>query len=424
MKILTITPNLYSDFDAKKIGMAAFYLETVGFQTLCGQTMQILALDPEKNTVGETTEGVAISRFTVPGRKWGSLWGEKFDSIPGLEFLMPTLCRLLWMRRFTKGALASWEATFKKTGFKPDLVYAHTWYSGLAAAVIARSLGVPWVLRIHGAEDIRAQGRKKYLKLKCLDRVWAFGKNPDRIFCCDDTSFPGWLFEKLGASEKKVHWFLDPLDRSRFTPGEQHFPQPNEPFTLMTLSRVTPIKRIHLAVEAVRLARQKTGRDLRLVVVGGGGELDRCKAEAQKLEGGTWCSFPGFVPKDQLPAFLQKGHLLLSPYQTASLSNQVWEAMANGVPTLSVFQEDEVHSFMKEGENGFLLQEETAGPLAEALAGRIAGIVADKAAWERVRTNGIKTIEEQFPALEKQLQKKLEVFRELVGGKKEPSPHV
>jgi glycosyltransferase involved in cell wall biosynthesis len=210
----------------------------------------------------------------------------------------------------------------------------------------------------------------------------------------------------MGVDVKDVSWQLDPLDLSKYYPGEADFPLPDKPFEVITLSRATPIKRIPLAVEAVKLARKETGLDIRLTVLGKGSEIEKCLNIARELEEGKWFSAPGFLPKDKVPEKLRKAHLLISPYSTASLSNQVWEAMASGVPTLSVIQ-GEAQSFIKHKENALIVDENNDVTIVLEITKGIITLVNNADYWKKIRENALESASNSFASLKEQIENRL-----------------
>lgn len=114
-------------------------------------------------------------------------------------------------------------------------------------------------------------------------------------------------------------------------------------FVLMTLSRISPEKGIHLLLEALRLLEtdgRLAGRDVRLFVCGepafmmGQAYHKKVRAAAARLKQ-VKVVFPGYLDASAKRVHLQLAHLFVSPSVHESYGLNVVEAMHAGLPILA-----------------------------------------------------------------------------------------
>ncbi len=114
-------------------------------------------------------------------------------------------------------------------------------------------------------------------------------------------------------------------------------------FVLMTLSRLSPEKGIHLLLEALRqleLNGRLAGRDVRLFICGepafmmGQSYHKKIKAAAARLKQ-VRVVFPGYLDAAAKRAYLRLPHLFVSPSIHESYGLNVVEAMHAGLPVLA-----------------------------------------------------------------------------------------
>ncbi|MBI5005271.1 MAG: glycosyltransferase family 4 protein [Candidatus Lloydbacteria bacterium] len=109
---------------------------------------------------------------------------------------------------------------------------------------------------------------------------------------------------------------------------------------ILSVSRITPAKNIHLMLEAAELLK-KEGISFEMKIVGAPiREVDkayftRLKKEVQEKNLNDSVFFVGAVPYSDIPAFYQKSDLFINLSETGSLDKAVLEAMASGVSVLT-----------------------------------------------------------------------------------------
>jgi glycosyltransferase involved in cell wall biosynthesis len=153
---------------------------------------------------------------------------------------------------------------------------------------------------------------------------------------------------ELGRRVKVIPWGVwaddpSPVDINRAEELRDYHELGPETFTLMTLSRISPEKGIHLLLEALRLLETSgrlAGRDVRLFLCGepafmmGQAYHKKIKAAAARLKQ-VKVVFPGYLDAAAKRAYLRLPQLFVSPSIHESYGLNVVEAMWAGLPVLA-----------------------------------------------------------------------------------------
>jgi len=98
-------------------------------------------------------------------------------------------------------------------------------------------------------------------------------------------------------------------------------------------------------------------------------------------------NYIGWIPRDQLPTYLNELKLLIIPSHTEGLPNIMLEAMACGIPILATVV-GTIPEIIKDGETGFILKDTSPEAIAEDIKRALGNPNLDKIArnaWELVR---------------------------------------
>ncbi len=200
-----------------------------------------------------------------------------------------------------------------------DLVHAHRYKENVLAALS----GVPWITTQHGRpEPFRgADGRR----MKLYESVDFLAKRfRARRIIAVSREMQDWLIRRFG-SRLVVHVYNgipDPLRQISAPPWA------GRPMRIGVLARLTPVKGIELALEAI--ARTP---GVELEIVGDGPERGRLADRARLLGVQDRVSFAGFDPNPVARLATWRALLVTSHHEGNPLS--VIEAMAVGTPVLS-----------------------------------------------------------------------------------------
>jgi glycosyltransferase involved in cell wall biosynthesis len=108
---------------------------------------------------------------------------------------------------------------------------------------------------------------------------------------------------------------------------------PGEPLRLVFAGRILEWKGLHLAIEALAIARAK-GADAELAVVGSGPAVPRLKVLARKLDVDPFVTWRGVLPRSELMNLYSSQHVLLFPSLHDSGGMVVLESLSRGLPVI------------------------------------------------------------------------------------------
>jgi glycosyltransferase involved in cell wall biosynthesis len=151
------------------------------------------------------------------------------------------------------------------------------------------------------------------------------------------------------------------IDTDRFVPAQNK--PPLKPFKLIAVGRLSQVKRLDVAIQAIHRARD-LGLDVEITAVGDGNLMDELKNLAEKL-GITDCvHFTGWLEPDQIPECYQSHHAFLLTSINEGMNNAMLEAMASGLPIISTACEGTQELVT---DNGLIISDPTPENIAKAI---------------------------------------------------------
>ena len=199
-----------------------------------------------------------------------------------------------------------------------DLVFAHMVPAyALMAAAFAKPVGVPVCLwyASHGLSN----------RLRIAHRIL------DAVATASTDSYP--------LESAKVAVLGHGIDASRYTAAGV---TKSDPPVIIAASRITPMKQIHLAIEALGHTALRDHPDTPVLEVAGApfhdGDRDYLRSlhrRVDELELTERVRFLGGVPGDEMPLALARTHVALSLREAPSLDKNGLEGLLAGVPVIS-----------------------------------------------------------------------------------------
>lgn len=248
-----------------------------------------------------------------------------------------------------------------REGFEFDLIDAHYYYpDGVAAGMIARKLGKPFVVTARGTDLnlIPQYPRPRRLILDTAARASA------SIGVCK--ALMDSLAE-LGGDPAKLKVFRNGVDLERFVPesrtaARQRLGQHAERRQLLSVGHLIERKGHHIAIEALPLLPA----DIDLKIVGTGGERVALEALAARLGVTSRVHFAGMIAQTELKWWYSAADILLLCSSREGWANVLLEGMACGTPVVAtnIWGTPEVVSTPSAG---LLMRERAAPALAEAV---------------------------------------------------------
>ena len=248
--------------------------------------------------------------------------------------------------------------------FEPDLIQCHFGYEALRLVDNLDRTDIPIVVTFQGHDASYFLKRKSYVdKLKDLfsrENVYA-------TFVCD---FLKRNLEKVGVKfngEKVIY------SGTRLTHFKRRdYDHPKEPFTFLQVSHFEERKGHKYVLEAFKTVLEtKPEKKVKLILAGGGPDLEPMKQLAMELGIHEQVDFPGWVSPEQVRELLENAHAyilhsLTVDGWTEGIPNAIMEAMAMELPVIST-RHAGIPELVDEGIHGILTDERDTEALATGM---------------------------------------------------------
>jgi glycosyltransferase involved in cell wall biosynthesis len=184
-----------------------------------------------------------------------------------------------------------------------------------------------------------------------------FGVVPDKVFVAPNAVDVERF--KLGAEQARC----DPGLRERLGLPQRY---------LLYVGRFVRSKGVLDLIAAYATLPEEIRREIGLVLAGDGEARDELARVSRKISPGA-VIFPGFLQRDQLPAFYALAEGLVFPTHSDPWGLVVNEAMACGLPVIATEVAGCVADMVREGENGYVVRAAAPEELARAME-RLTGV--------------------------------------------------
>jgi glycosyltransferase involved in cell wall biosynthesis len=227
---------------------------------------------------------------------------------------------------------------FRAGPWRPDLVHAHFWMSGLAARTAAEGLDIPVVQTFHalGTVKRRHQGADDTSPKERLVLERELATSVDRVIAlCSDEVFE---LRKMGAERHRISVVPSGVDLDRFCPDGPAAPRDPAVPRVLGVGRLVRRKGFDVLVEALRWVPRAE-----LVIAGGpaGGDLDgdpevvRLRGVARRCRVADRVRFVGGVSNEDMPAWYRSADVLATTPWYEPFGITPLEAMATGLPVVA-----------------------------------------------------------------------------------------
>jgi D-inositol-3-phosphate glycosyltransferase len=222
--------------------------------------------------------------------------------------------------------------------WRPDLVHAHFWMSGLAARTATAGLGVPVVQTFHalGTVKRRHQGADDTSPPERLALERELATTVDRVvaLCSDEVS----ELRKLGADRHRISVVPSGVDLDLFRPDGPAAPCDPAVPRVLGVGRLVRRKGFDVLIEAMRWVPHAE-----LVIAGGpaGGSLDgdpevtRLREVARRCRVADRVRLVGGVSNEDMPAWYRSADVLATTPWYEPFGITPLEAMATGLPVVA-----------------------------------------------------------------------------------------
>jgi len=277
--------------------------------------------------------------------------------------------------RFSRAQLRDIEPHLRQA----DALHLHTpWVpSNLQLAAIARRLGIPYVLTIHGMLDDWSMAQKT-LKKRAYLALGARAMLERAAFVhCTASAERDQAIRWMPRARTRVVPLVFDLEPFRTLPGpglaRQAYPalDSGDP-TILFLSRLHPKKRPDLVLEAAALLRDR-GRPVQAFLVGTG-EPDyeqHLRQRAAQLGLGDRALFPGLVTGQTKVSLYEAADVFVLPTQQENFGFVLPEALACRTPVVTTRGTD-IWADLESSGGAVIVDPVTPAALADAIADLLA----------------------------------------------------
>jgi len=324
-------------------------------------------------------DGVAVGALRVP-----SAIARDDDVI----LFAPTALGKIQRTMFRLG-IGDWIVTKRMKALRPDVIHAHFAGDGFRVLRVARRLGVPLVVTVHGA-DVTAtprepgwRGRRNRRRLR-------------RVF----RSAAHVIAVSHHIEREALRWGAEPSRMSVIPIGvaDHQFPEARRAaHTVVAVGRFVPKKGFDYLLRALGELDPPLRDVVRLRLIGDGPERDKLVRMAREL--GVMTDFLGFVPPAQVAREMTTCTVVAVPSVTApngdteGLPTVVFEALRAGTPVIG-FRHAGIPEAVDDGVSGLLAQE---GDIS-GLARNCAQVLCDPGYATRLGIGARLAFEERFDA--------------------------
>lgn len=264
-----------------------------------------------------------------------------------------------------------------------DLIHAQVALPcGYAAALLARQLGIPFVVTIHGL-DVFSTGREHGLLRWWVDRSSRFVYRKAAMNICVSEAVRRNLVDVMGSLAKTTVIY-NGVDTSLFKPAPHN--HEDSTTTILSVGRMVPDKGHELVLRAFA-ALAPNFPDLRYKTIDDGPERSRLLALARELKIDERVEFLERQSRAVVAEAMQQCSVFALPSRDEAMGCVYLEAMASAKPIIGCRGQG-IEDIVRHGENGWLIQ---PGNLDD-LTGVLNDLLKDQALRKRIGLEARKTI--------------------------------
>ncbi len=246
---------------------------------------------------------------------------------------------------------ANWLAhEYPATAENPVTVYNFWFDIGASAATfIPYSPYCKFFARAHRQDLYDLPGERKPLLLRrhtlqAIEGVWACSEYGQR-----------YLISQFPEQEKKIHCAF--LGSTKLYPEMSPTPKEKDPFTFLTVCRLTSVKRVLFTLDCLHaLARKHPRMKFRWDVIGDGPERIELERRIGHAPTNLEVVMHGEQPNEQVQRHYVEhpAHFFLLLSESEGLPVAIMESLSYGVPVLST-RIDGIPEAITDGDNGLLM---------------------------------------------------------------------
>lgn len=244
----------------------------------------------------------------------------------------------------------------------PDIIFAAWAYpDGFGVAKLAKSLGLPFVLKVHGSDIDRLGKFPKLVEntaLACNEaqKVFAVSEHLKRAVC------------DLGVSEGQVSVVKNGIDKEVFNETVDYMLPDNVP-SIESKKYFLFVGNLLLdkgVLDLVKAYHQTGIQDFKLIYVGSGSTEDQLRSYIEQNQLQEQVILVGRKPKEQVAAYMRHAACVVLPSYHEGLPNVLNESISLGTPVIGT-RVGGIPEVIQSKESGVLVSVGDVDQLADAL---------------------------------------------------------
>lgn len=293
---------------------------------------------------------------------------------------------------------------------KPDLIHVHFGHNSLKMIPIAQKLDIPMLVTFWGSDASKRLRDKRYVR-----RLKEFYHYPN-IVCCSMELRNNLKKIGLNVKNTKVHYAGVSVDKFSYNNRKPPAQKLNdgEKLVFLQVARFVEKKGHEHTMQALHdfLKKQPDPTLFEFRLIGDGPLLKITRNRVKKHGLSDVVKFLGLKSSEEVQQemaasdFLLQHSIVANDGDMEGLPIVIMEAMATGLPVISTYHSG-IPELIKDGENGFLVEEKDVASYTKKLEGLIS--IQDT----RLNENARLTIEKKFN-LDIQNEKLVELYTRLI----------
>lgn len=229
-------------------------------------------------------------------------------------------------------------------------------FFGIPCGVVARALGLPYLVSLRGSDVPFYNPRFALLDRLIFQRLSRKVWRDARAVLANSEGLRTLAHQT--APDQAIAVIPNGVDTSRFSPAASR----PERLEILTVARLIPRKGLSSLIEAMPLLPESA----RLSIAGDGTQRAELEALARRLGVSERVRFLGALPHASLPEIYRASSVFVLPSQNEGMSNTVLEAMASGMPVV-LTDTGGTKELLDDGKNGFRIAMNAPDSIAAAL---------------------------------------------------------
>src|SRR6266849_1870112 len=363
MHVLTLTPFYPT---AEDDASGCFIAESVGEAHRQGVESSVIAAHPMHR------------RHPGPDPKAPPAAWKKYFCLPGNAGLSSA-------GRFLHAALKS-HVQKLHTQQPVSLIHAHAALpGGHAAMLLARDLGIPFVITVHGLDAYSTRQVPGWLGRRCSEVCKDVYGAAARVICISEQVAQHVREGLAGAGNISVVY--NGVDSTLFTPATAPAAGASSAESvILSVGNLIPIKGHELLLRSVA-AIAPAHPHVQCRIIGDGSERVRLQELARDLRIEERVHFLGRRPRSEVAAEMKECALFALPSWYEGLGNVYLEAMSAERPAIACRGQG-IEEVIRHGENGWLIEPKNLGDLTDALH----QLLSNPLLREKLGRNGRQTV--------------------------------